>query len=146
MYKVFLKALSGRLYPQGKATFTGDVYFDGENIKSADSPFLLPKIADYIESNDILEPTLTVEETLQFAWMCTTGGNYGYGVAKDQKSFNVLNDRDSRNIYVNNILRGLGLYMCKDTYIGNAMLRGISGGQKRRVTLGEKLVCPRSVS
>jgi hypothetical protein len=37
------------------------------------------------------------------------------------------------------ILKLLGLDMCADTVVGNEMLRGISGGQKKRVTTGEWL-------
>ena len=46
---------------------------------------------------------------------------------------------------VKNNLAALGLKGCKDVYVGNAMIRGVSGGQKRRVTVGEMLVCPRPV-
>jgi hypothetical protein len=35
------------------------------------------------------------------------------------------------------ILKLLGLDICADTIVGNEMLRGISGGQKKRVTTGE---------
>lgn len=33
----------------------------------------------------------------------------------------------------------LGLDICADTIIGNAMRRGVSGGQKKRVTTGTSL-------
>lgn len=36
----------------------------------------------------------------------------------------------------------LGLDVCKDTIVGNEMMRGISGGQKKRVTTGEMIVGP----
>ena len=38
------------------------------------------------------------------------------------------------------ILRVLGLDYVADTVVGGAMLRGISGGQKKRVTTGEMIV------
>ncbi len=38
------------------------------------------------------------------------------------------------------MLHMLGLEICADTVVGNQMLRGISGGQKKRVTSGEALV------
>lgn len=38
-----------------------------------------------------------------------------------------------------------GLEKCSDTVVGNQMLRGISGGEKRRVTSGEVLVGPARV-
>lgn len=34
------------------------------------------------------------------------------------------------------VLKVLGLEMCADTIVGNHMKRGISGGQKKRVTTG----------
>jgi hypothetical protein len=40
------------------------------------------------------------------------------------------------------ILKILGLDICADTVVGNEMLRGISGGQRKRVTTGEMLVGP----
>ncbi|RZC51055.1 hypothetical protein C5167_019478 [Papaver somniferum] len=38
------------------------------------------------------------------------------------------------------VLKILGLDICADTMVGGAMARGISGGQKKRVTTGEMLV------
>ncbi|KAG5540567.1 hypothetical protein RHGRI_020697 [Rhododendron griersonianum] len=40
------------------------------------------------------------------------------------------------------VLKILGLEVCADTLVGDEMLRGISGGQKKRVTTGEMLVGP----
>lgn len=36
----------------------------------------------------------------------------------------------------------LGLEICADTMVGDRMIRGISGGQRKRVTTGEMLVGP----
>lgn len=38
------------------------------------------------------------------------------------------------------IVHMLGLGICADTIVGNAMRRGVSGGQKKRVTTGD-LAC-----
>ena len=35
------------------------------------------------------------------------------------------------------VLKVLGLDVCSDTVVGNDMLRGVSGGQKRSVTTGD---------
>ncbi|GAB2256840.1 hypothetical protein Droror1_Dr00022899 [Drosera rotundifolia] len=43
------------------------------------------------------------------------------------------------------MLKVLGLEVCADTMVGDNMLRGISGGQKKRVTTGEMLVGPAKV-
>lgn len=37
------------------------------------------------------------------------------------------------------VVKMLGLDICAETVVGNAMLRGISGGQKKRVTSGKAL-------
>ncbi|KAF6158882.1 hypothetical protein GIB67_012299, partial [Kingdonia uniflora] len=39
----------------------------------------------------------------------------------------------------------LGLEICADTMVGDEMVRGISGGQRKRVTTGEMLVGPAKV-
>lgn len=39
------------------------------------------------------------------------------------------------------VIRMLGLDICADTICGNHMMRGISGGQKKRVTSGMLTVC-----
>ncbi|MBA0578751.1 hypothetical protein Gorai_021023, partial [Gossypium raimondii] len=41
------------------------------------------------------------------------------------------------------VLKVLGLDICSDTFVGNDMLRGVSGGQRKRVTTGEMIVGPR---
>lgn len=41
------------------------------------------------------------------------------------------------NLITDIVIKALGLEVCADTFVGNAMLRGISGGQKKRVTVGE---------
>jgi ABC-type multidrug transport system ATPase subunit len=37
------------------------------------------------------------------------------------------------------ILKVLGLDICSDTIVGNDMVRGVSGGQRKRVTTGFSL-------
>eukprot|EP00981_Chlorochromonas_danica_P012460 scaffold4964_cov248-Ochromonas_danica.AAC.6 len=140
---VLLKALSNRLESAGKAQFSGDIYYDGDDIKS--DKFLVGKVADYIEQGDTHQAVLTVDETLKFAWSCTTGGHHSYAVAKDEASAAILEKGNASFATVHNEIAILGLNKCKDTYVGNATIRGVSGGQKRRVTIGEMLVCPRPV-
>lgn len=36
------------------------------------------------------------------------------------------------------VLKVLGLDVCADTLVGDGMVRGISGGQKKRVTTGKQ--------
>jgi ABC-type multidrug transport system ATPase subunit len=69
-------------------------------------------------------PRLTVEETLQFS-----------NSSKLPSSTEVSHTKD----LVGLVLEGLGLSHVKDTFVGNEQIRGVSGGQRRRVTLGEML-------
>ncbi|GAB2285728.1 ABC transporter G member 31 [Dionaea muscipula] len=41
------------------------------------------------------------------------------------------------------VLKVLGLDVCSETVVGNEMRRGVSGGQRKRVTTGEMVVGPR---
>ena len=41
------------------------------------------------------------------------------------------------------IIRLLGIQNCVDTVVGNAYLRGVSGGERKRVTSAEMLVGPK---
>ena len=37
------------------------------------------------------------------------------------------------------MLEAIGLAKVKDTFVGNAKVRGVSGGQRKRVTVGEMM-------
>ena len=43
----------------------------------------------------------------------------------------------SHSVATDLILKLLGLEICADTLVGDAYVRGISGGQKKRVSLGK---------
>lgn len=43
------------------------------------------------------------------------------------------------------ITRSLGLFNAKDTIVGDNSVRGVSGGERRRVTLGENVEIERDV-
>lgn len=45
----------------------------------------------------------------------------------------------THSISTDYVLKVLGLDVCSETIVGNDMLRGVSGGQKRRVTTGLSL-------
>lgn len=137
-----MKALSGKLQTRS-AKLEGEITYNEDNIKSGD--FIIGKVADYVEQLDSHAPTLTVEETIKYAWMSTTGGHHHYALAEDLAAVEELKKDDEHLTAVQNIITLLGLKGCKDTYVGDNQIRGISGGQKRRVTVGEMMVLPRPV-
>ena len=54
-------------------------------------------------------------------------------------------EKEQHSISTDYTLRMLGLEQAADTIIGNADIRGISGGQKKRVTTAEMIVGPKKV-
>ncbi|KAK9826588.1 hypothetical protein WJX74_004476 [Apatococcus lobatus] len=52
----------------------------------------------------------------------------------------LMQSMDGAGIVAEFIIRVLGLTNCADTPLGNEMIRGVSGGERKRVTLGEMLV------
>jgi ABC-type multidrug transport system ATPase subunit len=89
---LFCKALCGRIKSNGKCTLVGDVTYNGE--VASKGKFLLAKFLDYIEQKDSHASTLTVAETMEFAWKSTTGGHHSYGMARNEDSGNVLDEGD----------------------------------------------------
>jgi ABC-type multidrug transport system ATPase subunit len=76
----------------------------------------------------LISATLTVRETLKFSIDCQTA------LSEDQK-----------NAKIDEILRMLDLSHVQNTLVGNDLVRGISGGQKKRVTIGVSLTTGPSI-
>ena len=90
---------------------------------------VLQNIVTYVGQLDSHTPFLTVQETFDFAANCRIGVN------KRKEA------GDSKDILSENLtIDGLDLAVCRDTFVGDANNRGVSGGQRRRVTLGEMMV------
>jgi ABC-type multidrug transport system ATPase subunit len=98
-------------------------------------------LVSYIDQIDRLHPFLTVFETCRFAWLCRTGGthrrpHYGEGEEVDE----TIKKMDDELYMINKILDAVGLTRVKDTFVGGeGIVRGVSGGEKKRVTVAEML-------
>jgi ATP-binding cassette subfamily G (WHITE) protein 2 len=46
-----------------------------------------------------------------------------------------LSEEDKIKV-VNSVIKNLGLEKCRDTYVGDARIRGVSGGEKKRTSIG----------
>jgi ABC-type multidrug transport system ATPase subunit len=81
-----------------------------------------------------------VKETFTFAFDCKSGGTHvppGVKVLPEGKAVVDKEDREKTRVVLS--LQGLGLTHVGDTFVGNADVRGVSGGQRRRVSLGEMM-------
>ena len=82
----------------------------------------------YVMQDDALFPTATVRETVMFAAFLRPGPFAACEFAKKRELVDML-------------LKALGLWGCRDTLIGNPpMITGVSGGEKRRVSIACELV------
>ena len=82
-------------------------------------------------------PNLTVRETFTFAATCNNNVS-----ADDNNNNNNNNMGDKITDEVNEVLDVLDLTHVAETVVGDEQLRGVSGGQKRRVTIGEMMFGP----
>jgi len=90
----------------------------------------------YIDQLDLHAPRLTVQETFEFAYQCSTGGK----LIREKVAPEVaekLKQAEKEHLATRLALSGLGITEVKDTFVGNENVRGVSGGQRRRVTVGE---------
>jgi ABC-type transport system involved in cytochrome c biogenesis ATPase subunit len=129
-----LRALSGRLSKQDKQS--GIMALNGRPMMKSYQGWR--RICPYVGPSDQdHSPVLTVRETLEFARRCTaaTTTTAEEGNNTSSSAQNEAIDRDVHNLMVR-----LGLDHVADTVIGDENLRGISGGQKRRVTVGEMVL------
>ncbi|KYR01479.1 ABC transporter G family protein [Tieghemostelium lacteum] len=118
---VLLKVLANRL---GKGATEGSLLFNRHPVDEATHQ----KDTIYVAQEDRHIALLTVKETLEFSARCNMG---------DKTSDEEISDR------VDMILEQLGLSHTINTIIGNEFFRGISGGQKRRVTIASEFTkCP----
>ncbi|RDW56738.1 ABC multidrug transporter [Coleophoma cylindrospora] len=77
--------------------------------------------------DDIHHPTLTVNETLGLATATKVPGN-----RQDEKD-----TEEYMTEVADSILDSLGIPHTKDTLVGNEFVRGVSGGERKRVSLAE---------
>ncbi|KAI3445471.1 hypothetical protein Pfo_002136 [Paulownia fortunei] len=147
-----LKALSGNLDKLLKVT--GEISYNGYKLDE----FVPQKTSAYISQYDLHIPEMTVRETLDFSSRCQGIGSKSEimtEVTRREKEAKIVPDPDidtymkaisvegqKTTIQTDYILKILGLDICADTFFGDAMRRGISGGQKKRLTTGEMIVGP----
>ncbi|XAR69345.1 Xenobiotic-transporting ATPase [Bertholletia excelsa] len=147
-----LLALAGKLDSDLKVS--GRVTYNGHGMNE----FIPQRTSAYISQHDLHIGEMTVRETLAFsAWCQGVGARYDtlMELSRREKEANIKPDPDldifmkavalegqKANVVVDYVLKILGLEICADIMVGDEMIRGISGGQKKRVTTGEMLVGP----
>lgn len=149
-----LKTLAGQMRhePRLKVTYE-ELTFNGSSFDS----FVPERTAAYISEIDLHYAQLTVRETLDFSARCQGVGALAdildaveglekeQGITPDPDTAAFMKTRmavGKHNLVTSIMLRVLGLEHVAETVIGGPMLRGVSGGQRKRVTTGEAVVGP----
>ncbi|GMF30482.1 unnamed protein product [Phytophthora lilii] len=104
---------------------------------------VLPQFVSYIPQRDKHYALLTAKETLAFAHACCGGELSKYWTRhlvhgdSDENAEAVKSVRAMYRHFPDIVIKQLGLEDCQNTVVGDEMLRGVSGGERKRVTTGE---------
>ena len=106
--------------PSNTGKVTGMICFDGKQIPQASE---LKKYSSYLRQEDIFHVNLTPRQVLSFSLNMTS------------------NEPDAvKTKKINETLRQLNLEKCADSRIGNFESKGISGGEKRRLSMAMEFI------
>ncbi|KAI8892788.1 P-loop containing nucleoside triphosphate hydrolase protein [Globomyces pollinis-pini] len=107
---------------------SGRILFNGNELKD---PSKVAAICNFVQqSDDHLLPALTCRETLIYAARLRLPSDWS-NKQKDQRA--------------DEIIRILGLKHCENTVVGNEIVKGLSGGEKRRLSIGIQMIADPSV-
>lgn len=115
----------------GKTTLlkllSGKVKNDSGTITFNDQPYnkSLKQRIGFVLQDDVVFPHLTVKETLTYAALLRLPNT----LSKEQKKERAIG-----------VINELGLERCQDTIIGGAFVRGVSGGERKRVCIGNEIL------
>ena len=112
-----LNFLSNRLYLLAGLEYEGEVFINGHPRSSVN----FNSLAGYVMQDEVLLEYLTVRETLELT-------------AQFKMSAKLVKER------VDEVIEKLGLHSCENNLIGGFMQKGISGGEKKRVSIGVELL------
>ncbi|KAK6157728.1 hypothetical protein DH2020_011976 [Rehmannia glutinosa] len=111
-----LTALAGRL--PGK--ISGSIKYNGRAFSSSTK-----RKTGFVTQDDVLFPHLTVLETLTYTALLKLPSTLSTKEKMDQADM---------------IIVELGLTRCRNSVIGGPLLRGISGGERKRVSIGQEML------
>jgi len=136
-----MKVLSGRFPIDKNVTVEGVVSYNGEQLENISKR--LPQLVSYVPQRDKHFPLLTVKETLEFAHefsgrkvLLEGDRRFSKGTVEQNVAASDVAEALSDH-YPDVVTRQLGLENCQDTIVGDVMHRGVSGGERKRVTMGE---------
>ena len=122
----FLKVIANQRF--GYTRVDGEVLYGQYDAKTFSKYYRGEAV--YNGEDDIHHPTLTVGQTLGFALDVKTPGKTPGGISKAQFKDKVINL----------LLKMFNIEHTINTIVGNPFVRGISGGERKRVSIAEMMV------
>lgn len=116
-----LNVLAGRSATGNGVSISGKVMVGGKSI----NPVAFRKNIAYVMQDDALMATATPREALMFSASMRLPGTLSSAELRAR---------------VDRLLNELGLMACADVVIGGALIKGISGGQRKRTSVGVELI------
>ncbi|XP_022733089.1 ABC transporter G family member 9-like isoform X2 [Durio zibethinus] len=111
-----LTALGGRL----GGRLNGTITYNSKRFSNS-----MKRNTGFVTQDDVLYTHLTVTETLVFTALLRLPNSF----TKQEKIMNA-----------EAVITQLGLIQCKNSIIGDPFLRGISGGERKRVSIGQEML------
>lgn len=121
----FLKTIANKR--EGFLGVNGDVHYGGIPAKEMDKRYMGHTV--YSEEDDVHNPTLTVGRTIDFALRLKSPGNL----------LPEMTRRTYRKEVRDTLLKMVNIEHTKHTLVGSATVRGVSGGERKRVSILETL-------
>ncbi|XP_062170526.1 ABC transporter G family member 9 [Alnus glutinosa] len=111
-----LTALGGRL----GGWLGGRITYNGRPFSNA-----MKRNTGFVSQDDLLHPHLTVTETLVFTSLLRLPNSF---------------TKEEKVEHAEAVITQLGLTKCKNSIIGGSFLRGVSGGERKRVSIGQEML------
>ncbi|PYI14241.1 ABC transporter [Aspergillus violaceofuscus CBS 115571] len=124
----FLKVIGNQR--SGYKSVEGDVLYGGTDSETMADKYRSEVL--YNPEDDLHYATLTVRDTLMFALKSRTPGQESRLPGETRKQY--------QETFLSTIAKLFWIEHALGTKVGNELIRGISGGEKKRVSIGEALV------
>ncbi|KAJ3670244.1 hypothetical protein LUZ60_010568 [Juncus effusus] len=103
-----------------KAKLSGNITYNGRPFSTS-----LTRSIGFVTQDDVLYPHLTVTETLVYTALLRLPSSIS---------------RKEKTEIAESVMSELGLMTCRNSIIGGRLVRGVSGGERKRVSIGQELL------
>jgi ABC-type multidrug transport system ATPase subunit len=122
-----LNVLAGRASSRGRITISADMRLNNYTVDPTN--IQVRKQIAFVAQDDSLQVTATPREAIRFSAKLRLSRD------TTEEALDALTER---------MIVELGLTSCADTIVGGALIKGISGGERKRTSVGVELVVVRT--